>query len=134
MNIIKDKWIKLQKWNTTKFRTHIKQRTPWIHEGEIWWCRVGENIGIEINGKHEKYLRPVYIFKKLNRFGAIVIPLTSQAKVGSWYYHFTIDKKDEYLNFAQIRTISVSRFENKLGSVKADIKAAIKENLLQFLR
>lgn len=29
----------------------IQIKPPFFKEGEIWWCRIGENIGVEINGK-----------------------------------------------------------------------------------
>ena len=32
---------------------HNTGRLPAIKEGEIWWCAMGENIGVEINGKNE---------------------------------------------------------------------------------
>lgn len=128
------KFNKLSKWNNVKYSTHIKQRVPWIHNGEVWWCRVGENIGNEMNGKHENSLRPVYIFKKTSPYGAIVIPLTSKDKTGSWYYKFYLNNQYETLNFSQIKAISVYRLENRLGVVDSSIKREIKDKLLKFLR
>ena len=38
-------------------------RVPAIKEGEIWWCAMGENIGVEINGKNEiAVLAQVHVF------------------------------------------------------------------------
>ena len=35
-----------------------------IHEGEIWWVRLGVNVGYEIDGKSSDFSRPVIIIKK----------------------------------------------------------------------
>ena len=69
-------------WMVLKRNLHNMNRLRLVHEGEIWWCAMGENVGIEINGKHEVYSRPVLVFKKLSRFGFMGIPLTSQSHTG----------------------------------------------------
>lgn len=53
-----DEWIELEE------KLHDINHLRAIHEGEVWWCAMGENIGIEINGKNEVFSRPVLIFKK----------------------------------------------------------------------
>ena len=58
-----DGWIKV------KENVHYYGRMPNIKEGEIWWCAVGENVGVEINGKSDAFSRPVLVMKKLSRFG-----------------------------------------------------------------
>lgn len=40
-----------QDWILLKATRHDANQVRTITEGEIWWCAVGENIGIEINGK-----------------------------------------------------------------------------------
>ena len=42
-------------------------KTPFVSQGQIWWCHLGENIGTEISGKSSQLTRPVIIFKKLSR-------------------------------------------------------------------
>lgn len=55
------------KWIILKEKLHNIGRLRTIHEGEIWWCAMGENVGVEINGKHDVFSRPVLVFKKLSR-------------------------------------------------------------------
>lgn len=43
-------------------------RPPYFKEGEIWWSHIGENIGIETNGKSDAFTRPVLIFKKYDQY------------------------------------------------------------------
>lgn len=59
-------------------------RPPLINEGDLWWCAVGENIGVEMSGKGKDFTRPVIVLKKLDRFAFFGIPTTTNAKrVGS---------------------------------------------------
>ena len=65
------------KWNRLKTNLHNDAKLPKIDEGDIWWCSVGENVGVEINGKSDFFSRPVLVLKKLSRYGFLGIPLTS---------------------------------------------------------
>ena len=98
-----------------KGEVHSAGRIPDIHEGEVWWCVVGENVGIEINGKGERYLRPVIIFKKLSNLGFLGIPLTSQNHTGSWYVRFILKDKHQIAVLSQIKVFSVFRLHRKMG-------------------
>lgn len=71
-NQLFNEWIKVKK------KLHYHARTPYIKEGEVWWAAVGENIGVEINGKSQYFSRPVVIFKKLSKFGFMGILSTAR--------------------------------------------------------
>ena len=88
-----------------------------VKGGEIWWCAVGENVGVEINGKNEEFSRPVLVLKKLSKYGFMGIPLTSQEHVGSWYVEFVFQDKKQTAVLAQARVISVFRLYKKMGTV-----------------
>ena len=104
-------------WIGIKSKLHDVGRVPAIHEGEIWWAALGENIGVEINGKSDMFSRPVLILKKLSRFCFMAIPLTSKTKTGSWYATFEFQGKTETAVLVQARVMSVSRLYRKMGSV-----------------
>ncbi len=38
-------------WNKEKQKIHGKNETLFFNEGEIWWCALGVNIDIEMDGK-----------------------------------------------------------------------------------
>ena len=82
-----DKHELLKKWFPIKETKHnIKTaKIPRITDGEVWWVAVGENVGVEINGKSKYFSRPVLIFKKLSHLGFMGIPLSTQVHSGSWY-------------------------------------------------
>ena len=48
-----------------------------------------KRLDVEINGKHEKFSRPIVVLKKISRFGFMGVPLTSQDHKGNWYVPFT---------------------------------------------
>jgi len=105
-------------WTKLKARIHFTQRQVFPREREIWWVSLGQNIGVEINGKHENFERPVLVIKRYSLDAFLVGPLSSQSRDNK--YCFAIKNKDVCrgdLNFSQVRSISVKRFIRKLGKV-----------------
>ena len=112
-------------WMGLKEKIHNSNRVPAIKEGEIWWCAMGENVGVEINGKNGVFSRPILIFKKLSRFSFMGIPLTSKEHSGSWYVKFQFHGKPQTAVLAQARVISVSRLYSKIGDIDDLDKAKV---------
>jgi len=106
-----DEWIGLKR------TLHNMNRLRAVHEGEIWWCAMGENIEVEINGKNDVFSRPVLVFRKLSRYGFMGIPLTSQLHTGDWYVSFVFKGKKEVAVLAQARVISVARLYKRMGMI-----------------
>ena len=106
-----------KEWIIIKSDLHQKGVLRNVKEGDVWWCAVGENVGIEINGKSETFARPVLVLRKLSRFGFMGIPLTSQKHDGNWYAHFEFKGIDQYAALAQARVFSTSRLYKKIGMV-----------------
>ncbi|MBR2601054.1 type II toxin-antitoxin system PemK/MazF family toxin [Candidatus Saccharibacteria bacterium] len=104
-------------WMDLKEELHSEARMPRISEGEIWWCAIGENVGVEINGKSNAFSRPVLVLKKFSKQGFLCIPLTSQKHEGDWYAKFIFQGKEQHAALCQSRTISVSRLYKKLGDL-----------------
>lgn len=125
---------KFDDWISVKKQLHSASRAPYIHEGEIWWCGCGQNVGIEINGKGQRFARPILILKKLSRSGFMGIPLTSQIKTSSWYYGFNFKEREQYAALCQARVISTARLYRKMGKVPADVLARINSAFLSFYK
>lgn len=104
-------------WVELKEDLHNVGRVPAVKDGEVWWCAMGENVGVEINGKSSTFARPVLIFKRLSRYGFMGVPLTSQAHEGSWYVPFVFQEKDQIAVLAQARVMSVSRLYRRMGTL-----------------
>lgn len=112
-----DGWIELKK-DMDKFG-----KLPTINEGEVWWCGVGTNVGVEISGKGQRYSRPVLVLKKLSKFGFMAVPLTSKPKEGSWYVSFEFQGMIQTAVVGQARVISTQRLNEKMGQVpKSDLE------------
>lgn len=86
-----------------------------IREGEVWWFADGQNVGVEINGKGERFARPILILTKFGKLSFTGIPLTSKRHNGSWYVEFTFKEKTSYAVLCQAKMCSVYRLYRKMG-------------------
>lgn len=109
----------LADWNVLKedLNDITEGKLQLVRQGEIWWVGIGENVGVEINGKSEYFSRPVLVLKKFSRYGFMGIPLTSQEHFGSWYVSFIFQGKKEFAVLSQARVYSVSRLYGRIGQV-----------------
>lgn len=114
-------------WIGLKGKLHYIGRTPRIKEGEVWWCAIGENVGVEINGKGSTFARPVLILRKYSRYNFLAIPLTSKIHEGNWFTSFRFKGREQYACLTQARGISTSRLYSKMGEVPgADFQVVLK--------
>ncbi len=111
-------WIGIKQ----KLDTH-EYNPPLITEGDMYWCAVGENVGIEVSGKDRHFTRPVIILKKFGRLGFLGIPTTTKERSGSWYVSFVHKGVHETAMLNQARVFSYKRLDKKMGSLDdADFK------------
>ncbi len=120
-------------WNEDKKSIVITEYRPFFDEGEIWWCVTGLNIGSELNGKGEHFLRPVLIIKKLTPDSCIVIPITMKKKEGTWFTHITVNGRDRWAVLHQIRMVSTKRFQDLMAVLCPEDFAKVKEKLKRLL-
>ena len=104
-------------WNELKKNLDAKKRFYPFKEGEVWWVSVGENVGVEICGKNERFSRPVLVFKKLSQFAFLGVPLTSQEHNGNWYVNFEFKNKSQYAALSQIRIFAAGRLSDRMGTL-----------------
>ncbi|KKP89605.1 MAG: hypothetical protein UR94_C0034G0006 [Parcubacteria group bacterium GW2011_GWA2_36_10] len=126
--------VRFVEWTKLKIRLHIDhQKIVYFYEREIWWASLGENIGFEQNGKDESFSRPVLILKKFNNHLTWVLPLTSQDKIGKYYYPTNIDNKNGFIILSQIRAISIKRLIRKIATLDKDTFKKVKSKIKSFL-
>jgi len=116
------------KWNNEKKTVDAKSLNTelFFHAREIWWCSAGLNIGVETDGKHENFERPMLIIKKFNADMVWVLPLTTQGKNNKYYYKLNHEKLKSWVIISQIKNISTKRLLRKIGSVaERDFKKII---------
>lgn len=102
-------------WIEVKSDLHHAAAVHTVREGEIWWCALGENVGVEINGKSKTFARPILVLRKLSKYSFMGIPLTSKVHDGSWYAKFYFKDREQYAALAQARVVSVFRLYRKIG-------------------
>src|SRR5438552_937336 len=75
-----DRWNEIKKVNDA---TDDDARL-FYREGEIWWIRLGKNIGYELDGKDREFTRPVIVLKKYNQYSFLALPLTTKSKANPY--------------------------------------------------
>ncbi len=123
-----DNWNELKK----RINNRILKEDFYFYEGEIWWCALGENIGIESNGKNEQFSRPVLIIKKFNKKHCLVIPATTKEKVGIFYFPVKIENKSAFLILSQIRVVDSKRFLKRANQIDPEKFSEIKKATIKI--
>ena len=119
-------------WIRLKEDIHNKDRLVLYSEGEVWWCVCGENVGAEINGKQELFLRPFLIYKKYNKYFFMGIPLTSRTKKGPWCVSFSFRGRESVALLSQARSVSAARLHWRMGQIDEKDFALIKESFIKY--
>ena len=116
-------------WNEKKKYTHKREFADHVHEREVWWSALGVNIGVEIDGKHENFERPVLVVRKFNNDSVLVVPITSRVKETPYHVPY-IHKGEKFAAvISQIRMISTKRLHRKLFSMNSQSFAQIQAAL-----
>jgi len=121
--------------NEVKKETNKKNYPLHFKEREIYFIRVGKNIGFEQNGKGEYFLRPVLVLRKFSKYFFVGIPLTSQAKEDMFHFKFSFrNNKRSYAILSQIRAFDANRLERKIGKMNNDDFLELKKRLKELLK
>ena len=117
MEILQD-ILKIIDWNRIKARLHISNAHPYPYKKEIWWASLGQNIGVEINGKNNKFERPVLVIRVFNTHSSFISPITSTLSDKKFIISFTnLVGENNSTNISQLRTISNKRLLRKIGEI-----------------
>lgn len=118
------------RWNTIKKVTDeaSEDLRPFYRQGEIWWVRLGKNIGYEMDGKDREFTRPVIVLKKYNQYSFLAAPLTTTAKPNPYRLPIGIvDHKEAFVTLSQLRNIDSKRLVKKIAVVSDDALGIIKK-------
>lgn len=117
-------------WNKVKKETQNNSRKP----RDIFWVKIGQNIGSEEYGKDKNFARPLIVIRKLTSDLFIGIPLTSTIKDNDYFHSFEYINKTNGLTknsamILQLRVYSIKRLMNKTGFInKEDFEVVIKKS------
>lgn len=121
-----------EQWNKVKILTQNRSRQPYYKERQIWWCRIGQNIGKEMNGKNEYFTRPVLILKRVSGELLVCLPLTHTLREDEYNTSFYFEHDLHCVNINQIRSLDSKRLTEKVGTISKPlyIKIMGKLNIL----
>lgn len=107
-------------WNEVKKKIAISgiDENLFFYEREIWWIRLGQNIGTEENGKGFYFLRPVLILKKHNQNCFLGVSLTGTNKDHPYYFTFVCGNVFVSAILSQIRFFDCRRLVRKIDTMK----------------
>jgi len=113
-----DKWNKIKK-DISKENTIVGYKNR-----DIFYMKMGVNIGFEQNGKGEDFVRPVVIIKGFNENMFFGVPLSTKIKDGKFYYSFEFKKENTVIKnnalLSQMKLFSTKRLLNKIGTINQD--------------
>jgi mRNA interferase MazF len=105
------------RWNSDKkLAQEIDTSEVFFYEREVWWVRLGVNVGFEQDGTGEVFERPVVVIKKFNPNVFIAIPLSTTTKKGKYYFKVgVVEGKEATAILSQIRLLDAKRLLNRAG-------------------
>ena len=118
------------RWNEIKKATDGADEAArlYFRESEIWWVRLGQNIGYETNGKSREFTRSVVILKKYNQFSFLALPLTTAQTANPYRLPIgMVDGRQAFATLSQLRNIDSKRLVKKIARLDAEVLAAIKK-------
>ncbi|MDP3661353.1 MAG: type II toxin-antitoxin system PemK/MazF family toxin [bacterium] len=125
-----------KRWHIEKEAIHYQPESADIYfrERDVWWCRVGVNVGFEQDGKGKSFSRPILVVKKFNPFVLWAIPLSTKIKKNKYYLPcLCSDGETRAAIISQIRLLSAKRLTDKIGFADEKSFHAIKKALKDLL-
>jgi mRNA-degrading endonuclease toxin of MazEF toxin-antitoxin module len=121
------------KWNEVKKIIDYEKCELFFKERDIFWMKVGENIGHEQNGKGDKFQRPVLVIKKYSKDMFLGVPLTSTMRDGSFFFQFELDGSMSTALLVQHKLFSSKRCMKKIGKIDSENFKKLKEKLINLI-
>ena len=122
------------KWNQIKQKTQNMEETIFFKERDIFWAKLGKNIGFEQDGKGEEFTRPVIIIKKYTPNMVLVVPLSRTLRDGSFFFQFQFKEKISTALLVQNRMLSSKRLVKKIGKIDELNFKILKEKLINLIK
>jgi len=114
-------------WNKIKKEVTTLKNDKYFYERDIWFVKLGCNVGFEQDGNGEDFLRPVLVYKKFSKGLFLGMPLTKVKKKAKFYYGLNLRREDTSVILSQIRMIDSKRLEYKIAKVSKKELSEIKK-------
>ncbi len=120
------------KWNNQKKLIDEIGENKFYHPREIWWCRMGLNVGHEQDGKDIDFERPVLILKAFGNI-CLIVPLTTSLQEHEYRIPIgLIEDKQATVILSQIRVVDTKRFSEKIGVLNNEMFSNIQKHIRSF--
>lgn len=117
------------KWNEVKKGTNAEEPRLYTMR-EIWWCRLGVNVGFEQDGSERLFLRPVVIVRAFGPNICLILPLTaSKQKHPLRISVGDVQGRQASALLSQMRIIDTRRLVEKVGFMDKQVFAELKKAL-----
>jgi mRNA interferase MazF len=129
---------KFDKWNESKKNTESNIRKVGIKPRELFWVKIGQNIGSEEYGKGANFTRPVIIIRKLTHDLFLGIPTTTSIKNNDYFHSFEFNHKSKgkvttTAMILQVKVFSTKRLMNRIGMVDKENFKMIQEKIKRLV-
>jgi len=129
---------KYDEWNEVKKTVTKNNIKLGIKPREIFWTKIGQNIGSEEYGKGKNFARPVIVIRKLTSDLFLGVPTTTKIKSNDYFHKFNYNSKKDGLievtaMIIQVKVFSIKRLMNKIGMInKNDFEIIIEKSKKLF--
>ena len=122
-------------WIIVKKKTEKRSRIN-AYKYSVFWCAFGENVGSEISGKGNNFLRPVVVLKKFGDRCVLVAPLTSNLNENKNNILIKIEGEDFFKNVlvSQMRVVDSKRLYDYMGKIKEEFRQMIKDSFNKVVK
>jgi mRNA interferase MazF len=122
-------------WILIKEKTEYRNRIE-AYKYSVFWCAFGENIGSEVSGKGNNFLRPVVILKKFGDRCVLVAPLTSNTDSikNNVIVKVSDDEVLRKVLISQIRTVDTKRLYEYMGKIEGKYRVLLKESFNKIVK
>lgn len=122
------------KWNEVKKQVDSRKVIVNFKEREIYWTRIGENVGFEQNGKGEEFSRPVLVLKKFTKDMFFGVPLSTTIRKGSFFHTFSfVEDKQSSALLLQAKMFDAKRLNKKIGMINKSDFEKLKSDFKELL-
>lgn len=123
-------------WNEQKKRLdrRIMPFHFFIVEGEVWYCAIGCNVGIEMDGKHDYSERPVIVIRKFGSRYFWGVPLTSTQRNSDLFYQLLFRGQSSCVSLAQLRIYDARRLLRCLGRISHLDLRNLRQEIIRLIK
>lgn len=120
-------------WNEEKKRIETEYGRFYTVR-EIWWCKIGVNVGSEQDGNGDFFLRPVVIIRSFGKRMCLIAPLTTSNHTHRLRIPVGIVAvKNATALISQIRVIDTRRFVEKIGFLEKEMFEKLRKSVKEVL-